>query len=67
MKIEQQLEKRIQHIAISLEIFYYVEILMQEYHVKMISFLTMNQNLLQFMRIIKQIKTYLKDKAETQK
>ena len=40
---------------------------MQEYHVKMISFLTMNQNLLQFMRIIKQIKTYLKDKAETQK
>jgi hypothetical protein len=44
-----------------------VEILMQEYHVKMISFLTMNQNLLQFMRIIKQIKTYLKDKAETQK
>jgi hypothetical protein len=44
-----------------------VEILMQEYHVEMISFLTMNQNLLQFMRIIKQIKTYLKDKAETQK
>jgi hypothetical protein len=40
---------------------------MHKYHVKIISFLMMNQNLLQFMRIIKQIKTYLKDKAETQK